>query len=372
MVLNNIILTLTLHRNFLFKKSLGYTQNMKILHLAKYYDPHLGGVETHLQELNALLVKQGHQVTVLTWQYHKKLASITRYNGVKVVRLPFDVKSNKLSKLSVWKVVRQQHSLFAQADVVQVHDVFWWLLPLWLMVRKKVFITFHGWETKYPVRVTAKLQRYIYSKLAKGSIHVGAWIQQFYWDKPDLITYGGVRVKKKIRSSLLTNHQRVLKFVFIGRLAKDNDVEKYLELIELFKSFDFKVNVTWVGDGELKTKCTKVGEVAGLVKNVQRYIEGQDFVFASSYLSILEAQSMGGIVCSFYSNNLKKSYLESFPLASSMFITNSVKSMFKKINSLVDAPKLKKQLSLEVKQLARQQTWDKVLNQYLQLWQKRS
>ena len=64
------------------------------------------------------------------------------------------------------------------------------------MINKKVFITFHGWETEYPVRLTAKLQRYLYSKLAVGSIHVGSWISKFYWDKPNFITYGGINSKR--------------------------------------------------------------------------------------------------------------------------------------------------------------------------------
>ncbi len=40
------------------------TEQIKILQVTPFYEPHLGGIETHLKFLNAELIKQGHRVSV--------------------------------------------------------------------------------------------------------------------------------------------------------------------------------------------------------------------------------------------------------------------------------------------------------------------
>ena len=340
---------------------------MKIVHIARYYTPHLGGVEIHLKEINSLLVKLGHEVTVVTRKHDLKLSDSVNYDGVQVVRIP-----DNIGKQQTWEFIKKHKELFLEADIVHVHDVFWWILPIYKSIRKKTFITFHGWETEYPVRFNAKFQRYLYSKLSKGSIHVGAWIQQFYFDKPNFITYGAINPKRLTRSRI-ANHKRgnsEINLTFIGRLSRDNDIEKYIEVVEILKAGGHKVNITWVGDGEYREECEKLGEVTGFVKNISKHLVNIDLVFSSSYLSILEALLLENNICAFYSNNLKKAYLETFPGSQYLLLANSVESMIKKITFLLDSPKSKKKLGLDAKEFARKQTWDNVLDLYLKLWSK--
>lgn len=355
---------------------------MKIIHLAKYYSPHVGGVEIHIKEINSLLVKMGHEVTVFAMRHDLKLSDSATYNGVNVYRVSNDIINERSLKykLQVWNFIKHHKQDFLNADIVHVHDVFWWTIPIIKDIWKKTFITFHGWETEYPVRLSAKIQRYIYSKISRGSIHIGDWIQNYYFDKPTFITYGAINGKRLTKSgsglvdkaSDVENYisNKIINIAYIGRLSNDNDVKKYIKVVEILKSKGNKVNIIWVGDGEFSNECRKHGEVTGFVKNISKYFVNKDFVFASSYLSILEAQLVGCSVCSFYSNDLKKSYLESFPGSKYLFIANKPQSMIKKITYLLSSPKLQAQSRIEAKQFAKEQTWEKVLALYLKLWRK--
>ena len=45
---------------------------MTILMLSKYFYPHIGGVETHVEKVSRELIKLGHKVTVVTMKHDQK------------------------------------------------------------------------------------------------------------------------------------------------------------------------------------------------------------------------------------------------------------------------------------------------------------
>ncbi|MBP7842504.1 glycosyltransferase family 4 protein [Candidatus Woesebacteria bacterium] len=348
---------------------------MKIVFISRLYLPHLGGVEIHLREISAILLRMGHNVSIVTSQHDKKLSLHAEYDGVEVFRIPYDVMGNKQK---TWNAIKQLRPLFADADVVHVHDVFWWILPIYSSIKNKIFTTFHGWETQFPIPLNSKIHRLFVSKLSKGTIHVGDFIRKFYWDKPNFVTYGGINQKRFTKSQMskkvVDNKKQknsVMRFVFVGRLEHDTDIQLYLEFLKVLKANNIVFEVIWVGDGVLKTKCQEFGKVTGFVKNISQYIVKADFVFASSYLSILEAQCLEKIVLAFYSNRLKKEYLETFPGSKYMLIAGSIESMFTKVEQLLSERKLLAQMRLDAKQFALKNTWEKVVGKYLQLWRKR-
>lgn len=61
---------------------------MRILFVLEYYYPNIGGVETLFKSLTEALVKQEHQVLVITSRFDKSLAKREVINGVEVRRLP--------------------------------------------------------------------------------------------------------------------------------------------------------------------------------------------------------------------------------------------------------------------------------------------
>ncbi|MDH5533117.1 MAG: glycosyltransferase family 4 protein [Candidatus Pacebacteria bacterium] len=361
----------------------------KILHLAKYYSPHIGGVETHLREVNKILVKKDYQVTVICFQDNEDQELIEQIDKVTVVRIPVSSFLPKLLsnqslfinnpfsklffKLKLWTWIAKNSKYFLDADIIQVHDVMWWIWPLYMATYYKIYMTFHGWEGRYPVRQRDKLQRYYNSLAAKKSIHVGDFIAQFYLDKPNHVIYGGVNMPKlaKNKSEKLITEKKILsnnsKIVFLGRLEEENEIKKYLSLFKLIKEKFPKVKITFVGDGLYREECEKLGEVTGYIDNPTDYLLDANLVCANSYLSILDAQSYGKVVCSFYSHLLKRSYLENFPGAKLMIIGSKPSDVFKK---LLEINRLdNKKLSKEIKKFASKMSWQKIVDIYQEMWE---
>lgn len=341
---------------------------MKILFVSRLYLPHLGGVEVHLKEIAAVLVRLGHEVIIVTLQHDEKLKLEDEYDGVTVFRIPIQTSKNKQK---TWNAIREYSQLFVEADVVHVHDVFWWILPFYLKIKKKVYITFHGWETKLPVPTNSKIHRFIASRLSCGVIHVGEYIQKFYWDRPDFVIYGGINPKRFIESNTrehIRKSTKQLKFVFIGRLEEDTDLPLYLKFLKELQTRKIHFEVTWVGDGSFKNECEEFGIVTGFIKNINQYIISADFVFSSSYLSILESLYLEKIVLSFYSNPLKKVYLETFPGARYMLISRTVSGMILKLDHLLSSHNLQQKTQQDARQFALGFSWETVVNDYLKLW----
>lgn len=343
---------------------------MKIVHLSRLYSPHLGGVETHLRELNKYLLNSGHEVTVITEQFSSDILLNEKISKVNVVRIPFY--SSYISKLKgkiiIWKFIYSKIDVFRKADVIHIHDVFWWILPIYPIIKNKVYITFHGWETKYPIQWKAKLQRFIYSHLAKSTIHIGGWIQKYYWDKPNLVLYGGVSKNFILDNSLLNKKSELETIVFLGRLSKENMIDKYIDLFLEMKKNNDKLKIIWVGDGDLNKKCQSVGMVTGFIDDIQSYVKKADLVFASSYLSILESQAFGKIVVSLYDHPLKRDYLLSFPGVNQMIVGDSIIDAHEKIKKIFIKTEKLLNIKKQAIEIAKNNTWDKICKKYLLFW----
>lgn len=61
---------------------------MRIAEVCPRYSPHIGGVETHVEELSKRLAGKGHDVTVLTTDPSGRLPPGETIEGVKVLRFP--------------------------------------------------------------------------------------------------------------------------------------------------------------------------------------------------------------------------------------------------------------------------------------------
>jgi glycosyltransferase involved in cell wall biosynthesis len=342
-----------------------------VLFLTRLFHPHIGGVETHVYQLAQQLQKDGYQITVITEQFETDLAEYERVEKIEVVRIP---KEFITSKIKLWRWIKNNTHYFQDAEIVHVHDVFWWIVPVLPIVRNKFFITFHGWEGTFPIKKTAIIQRNIAAKLSRGVIQVGDYVEKWYSTKPDIVTYGAtstrsnkIRPVEVIKKAL--GHKNIFKTaVFVGRLSEDNDVRKVIELFGLWKSQDSKIKFLFLGDGPLRDECNRIGKVKGFVKNVDEYLVDAQVVFAASYLSIMQAQVLGKLVCAFYSNPLKKDYLKLYPQSKAMIISDSVEEAWVELQAFLKHPR---SLNDELKTAsgwARQQTWDKVVVEYERIW----
>ncbi len=334
---------------------------MKILYLTPYFWPHVGGVEKHVLKVSQELVKMGHQVTIVTYRDRETSAEL---NGIDVIYLPREARDQKQA---TWQALNQHAEEFYAADVIHVHDVTWWLWPSWWRWRQKTYITFHGWETHWPIRWQAKLQRLVATILARGTIHIGHWIAEMYWDKPDKVLYGGADVTNQHN---ISSDFHKLKCVFLGRITVDNQIKWYSEFVlGLQKVFGASsVEMTWVGDGEDRSTAEKVGKVTGMVALPDEWIDHATIVCANSYLSVLEAQARGKLVVVSTAHPLKKKYFAQYPGQQWLIKADTVDAAVEKVRAAVEHAEQTKKRLAEQTAWASAQSWHKIANAYLSLW----
>lgn len=339
---------------------------MNILFLSPRFYPYIGGVEKHVMEVSKRLQKQGNSVSVIT-EIDKKGNSVKpheKLDGIEIYRIQVD-QENWFKKFTIWFWLLKHSRLIKDADVIHAHDVFYWLFPFRVfMMRKKMFVTFHGYET-YPVKYKAIIVRKISELLSNGNIIVGSYIQKWYKTKADCITYGGV--KELVESKKVSNKYSAL---FYGRLDEHTGISTYLETVHLVKrkipQFEFVV----IGEGALKKEIEKNNSVRGFRQNVEKLLSVYHFAFVSRYLSILEAMVARRLVFAVYDNEIKKDYLESSPFAKYMIIEKNAGKLAEQILYFIRHPNEERVITNRAYEIAKSYTWEEVLNKYIKLWQK--
>ena len=316
---------------------------MTIVFLTRYFWPHVGGVERHVEAVGRELMKLGHKMTVITLKHEAKLPETQTYRGLKIVRLPY---SN--SKWEIWRALWQKRQILKSADIIHCHDVFFWYLPFrFLWPKKPVFTTFHGWEGVYPIPKRNIFAHHLAEKLSWGNICIGDYLPIHYGTRADFISYGAPLLPAPPR------RLPVKELIFIGRLDRDLGLMEYFIAIK-----KLNLPVTFVGDGALRKEAAKIGKVVGVVKSLKPYLTRPAAILASSYLTMWEALSYGRPVFSLYQNQLKKDYLEKFPAAKAIHISGSAEE-------LVEQFKSPKKIKIKFPD------WKQVTRLYLKLWQKR-
>lgn len=92
---------------------------MKILTILTYYRPHTSGLTIYAERLARALARRGHQVTVMTTQYDKRLPREETMDGMRVVRVPVAVRVSKGVLAPTFGLVATK--LVWEHDVVQLH-----------------------------------------------------------------------------------------------------------------------------------------------------------------------------------------------------------------------------------------------------------
>ena len=337
---------------------------MKILFLARRFYPDIGGVEKHVLEVSKRLVEKGHNVTIISENYHSIDQSDTQYikskQPVKPVRNDhFEIEKIKVlrincgrddwfKKFRIWSGMLGIIREIRDADVVHCHDVFFWYLPFrFLFPEKKVFTTFHGYEG-FPVKKKEIVIRKISEFLSHGTICVGSFIKKWYKANPDYIIYGGVDFSRKIKKI------NAPKAIFFGRLEDKTGVRTYLKAAAVIKARIPNFSLEVVNNDPIVTK----------------HLLEFRYAFVSGYLSILESLAAQKMVFAVYDNPLKKDYLEMTPFRSFINICQNPKELASKVQYFYTNKKVEQKQVERGYKWVKSQTWDKVVDTYLKLWQK--
>ena len=140
---------------------------MKILFVLENFYPNIGGVETLFKSLTEQLVKEGHEVTVITTRLNKDMPTQEMMNGVSIRRYPF-FNRYTFTLFAVFPIMRHIRGY----DIVHTTS-YNAGFPAYItskLFRKKVVITFHEvwgklwFELPYMGRV-AKWGHYLFEQM---------------------------------------------------------------------------------------------------------------------------------------------------------------------------------------------------------------
>lgn len=332
---------------------------MKILFLTRLYWPHVGGVEKHIEKVSQVLQKKGYEITILTTRYDNKLLYRDLKHGNKIIR--FDQPNVKFfGLLYTWYWMIKNIDLFKQSGIVHVHDVFIWYWPIKILLPgKKVFTTIHGQWGKYPISQADRMQKKIASKYSNGTLSIGEYLPKNYGYKKDLVSYGASDKPKKF-----TKKDGDTVF-YVGRLDKSIPVGRIFEVLKALKN----KKVVIIGDGELKNEAEKYGHVTGFVYP-EKYYQKAKYVFASGYLTIIEALSNKCLVLTIYENPLQEDYYKLTPFKDFIIIADKPEKLIEKFNYYTSHKKLADNMIDKGFNWARSQTWEKMSDNYIKLWQR--
>ena len=292
--------------------------------------PFKGGVETHLNKLcRELSNAQVKNILVVSTTPSKEDGLI----HAKKCGYEFYFVGNSASMLK--KIFRGGSLNLLRktipAEIVHYHDfgsVLGYGLCTFLLrklLRKNIYITFHGWEGIFPPKTKVKIVRKILAKLSNGTIQVGSFITKWYGTIADETIIGGVDFYSLQPEKSQNNYLPPEDCYFIGRLDADTGAQDVLSAwVDIVQQTRNKKGRLFVyGDGPLRAKIeaqinndedvSSRTVFCGFVEDPLSLVPDGAIVFTSGYLSILESFSRSARVISYYNHELKKDYLESIP-----------------------------------------------------------
>lgn len=344
---------------------------MKIVFLTRRYLPHIGGVELHIQKLIAEL-GNGFEVTIVTEQDSAAEPLSEQIGRVQVLRIPLP--KQQTNKKAIWWWWLRHFSLLLSADVIHVHDVFFWLLPFrYLIFWKKIYITFHGYEGVNNPNYKQKFWHQLAALLTNGNICIGGFHQKWYGVHPDLVSFGAVDRQKLTERSHNKIQKGPARIVFVGRLAADTGILTYLEALKLITK-NQSVTLDVFGDGPQRSKAEAYVKKHQLSVKFHGFVHQEkipwqqyDVAFVSRYLAILESFCAGLPVIAHYNVEIKRDYLQLTPFCDWLVVAHTAEEIsdgFDKVHS----PQFER--TIEAAQAwAEQQTWQKMSETYKKLWQ---
>lgn len=361
---------------------------MKVVFLTRRYYPHVGGVEKHISRITRELISRGWNVEIITENHDQDAPKYTTSNveNARVHYLTFGP-DGWFKKFRIWRSMISRKDLFEDADIIHIHDIVFWYLPLLLLVRKPIYATFHGDEKVYPIAKSAIFIRRLSEFVSKRSIDVGAYLAKWYGTRPDTTIHGAVEkayaisghqknannlhisgkrrpdITKKTHPTHTKTH-----LLLLGRLDPDISIHLYTDIFKNLTSRGFEYTLDVCGDGSEKRSLQKFGKVHGFVRDVDPYVKKADIVCASSYLAILEALSMYKPVVAVYENPMKKDYLSLAPFSKWICITDKQHTAVKYIERIARTGYSESQRK-EIRDYIMSITWKHITDQYEELWQ---
>ena len=206
--------------------------NFNILFISHKFYPDVGGIEVNSEILATYFTEFGANVRLVTWSL-----------GIDEKKFDFEVIRNP----SVLELLK----LFKWTDVVYENNISLKLSWPQLFFRKPHVVAIRTWIRRGDGRKV--LQDYIklyWLNKASKVISVSKRIAEETYPKSEII---GNPYREKLFKNFKPIDQRLMDFVFMGRLVSDKGADMAISLIERLNKESFldkKYSLTLIGDGE--------------------------------------------------------------------------------------------------------------------------
>ncbi|MCR4327255.1 MAG: glycosyltransferase family 4 protein [Nanoarchaeota archaeon] len=337
---------------------------MRILMIATYYYPRVGGGEDTIRNYCRIFKSKGHHVEIITKKYEDSLADEEYVDGIKVHRIPHSTK-NKIGLINFWKWMVKNRRKLKNFDVVMLNDfsTFYWYLPLKILHKKPCVILYYGYEG-FPIKKKNIILRKITKIFSTKSINGGKYLNKYYGFETDYYIGEGLEKMEKVSWEKKKNGA-----IFIGGLRNDTSILGYLETLKILKD-KYKLNLCLdvYGGGELEKGARSYAEknklkviFHGVVPGAKRFIPRYRYGFATQWGSIMDCMGSKTLIFSLCHLPITLDYDEEI-LAEGKYgvLSISPKEMAEKFYKYYKNKKLSQKLIEVAYAHSKTKSWDKV------------
>ncbi|MCX8173836.1 MAG: glycosyltransferase [Thermoplasmata archaeon] len=251
---------------------------MKILQVAPYFHPHVGGVESHVFALSRGLVELGHEVKVLTANHTNKLPTEEKFEGLEIIRVPtlanlFNTPINP----SIFFKVRKLDFEVAHLHFPPPLASFFAALSL-VKLKKPYVLTYHC-DVELPVPLgnlivevyRNTMGRYTVEHASKIIVHTKTYqaTSRSIWNLEPVIIPSAVDTQRfspeRFSPELKKRYGTFRIVLFVGRLVYQKGVSF---LIDAFQYLPNNVLLLIVGDGPEMENLKKLAKIRNLEHRV--------------------------------------------------------------------------------------------------------
>lgn len=263
---------------------------MRILHIAKYYYPSRGGMESYVKQLCEGLSRNGYDISVLTINSIRSAKSNWEMiDGIRIRRSKCNLKilSQPISFSFIYDLIK----LVSIYEIIHVHSPFpnaELLLPLFH--KKKIIITWCADPTKTRWKWIFFIYRPFVKYLLNTAFRIVPISPQLKANSPTLKAF--INKCQAINLSFRQNNEitktdAVRKspknpptVLFVGKLRKYKGVQYLIRAINVIHN----TNLVIIGDGEQLGKLKHLTKELGLCSRVLFYTDVSDNELAKYYL----------------------------------------------------------------------------------------
>ena len=224
---------------------------MKILFISHKFNPDVGGIESHSENLVGYLSEKGEEIHLITWS---KASGDQAPFPYKVIRNP-----------SFFKLVQE----FIWAEVIFENNPTLKLSWLNYLFGKPHIIVLHTWISRSNGKIGLKDRfKLKYLRKADAVIAVSKKLREATFKKAIIIHNSYNQILFRRKKEVVKNKD----FVFLGRLVSDKGADMAIQLLKKLNEIEEnpnKYSLSIIGDGNEKTNLEK------LVKenNLEEWVE---------------------------------------------------------------------------------------------------